>query len=667
MAEKTATKVLLCNCTGTFKPDAAAIARGVDLGGGKVECSRVHDFLCRAEAGSAAAALQSGAEIIIACGQETAAFAELAEELGAADRLTCVDIRDRAGWSDDPKSGPKMAALIAESRLPTPPVPSLDVSSAGVCLVYGPAEHAVAAAARLSSALSVTLMLTEPEDVVLPAGADVEIVSGRIRGATGALGRFAVEIDRFSERLPAGRARAFSAPRDGGRSNCDIIVDLSGGTPLFPAHHKRDGYLRADPGDPVAVERVLFDAAQMVGTFEKPLHIRFEESLCAHSRAKQTGCTRCLDVCPTSAISPSGDSVVIDPYVCAGCGSCAAVCPTGAATSDDPPVQHLFKRMRVMAEAYVKAGGKAPRLLVHDEHGAEMIRLAARFGRGLPADVIPLEIRALAAFGHAEQLAALALGYAAVSILPAPRTERDVIAREMALALAIAGPSGESRITLADVDDPDALSDLLYADRPAPLAVESILPIGGRRDITRLAATALHGGRAPEAPIDLPDGAPYGAIVINTDACTLCLSCVGLCPPGALGDNPDRPEVNFRESACVQCGMCATLCPENAITLVPRLDLSPAALAPRELNSEEPFCCIECNKPFGSKKTIDRITAKLSGIHSMFTNSDNVRLIQMCDDCRVRAQFKHDDNPFAAGPRPRVRTTEDYIKDREKQ
>ncbi|HET7409577.1 MAG TPA: 4Fe-4S binding protein, partial [Paracoccaceae bacterium] len=378
------------------------------------------------------------------------------------------------------------------------------------------------------------------------------------------------------------------------------------------------------------------------------------------------GCTRCLDVCPTSAISPAGDAVEIDPLICAGCGSCAAVCPTGASSTDDPPVQHLFNRMRVMAEAYTKAGGKAPRLLVHDDHGAEMIRLGARYGRGLPADVIPMEVGALAGFGHAEQLAALALGYAAVSVLPAPRTEREVIEREMALARAIAGTAGEGRIALLDAEDPDALSDVLYGDRPAPLSVEAILPIGGRRDVTRLAATALHGGKAPEQPLALPEGAPYGAILVNTDACTLCLSCVGLCPPGALGDNPDRPELNFRETACVQCGLCATVCPENAIKLVPQLDLTPAALAPRELNSEEPFCCVECGKPFGSKKTIDRITEKLSGVHSMFTNSDNVRLIQMCDDCRIRAQFRHTDNPLAFGERPRVRTTDDYLKERER-
>src|SRR5690606_5125307 len=312
----------------------------------------------------------------------------------------------------------------------------------------------------------VTVMLTEPEDVMVPAGAEVDVVAGRIRNASGSIGNFTVHVDALSERLPAGRARGFSAPRDGGRSECDIILDLSGGTPLFPAWHKRDGYVRADPRDPVAVERAIFDASQLVGTFEKPLHIRFDASLCAHSRAQQTGCTRCLEVCPTSAISPAGETVEIDPLICAGCGSCAAVCPTGAASSDDPPVQHLFNRMRVMAEAYDKAGGKAARLLVHDEHGAEMIRMAARYGRGLPADVIPLEVRALAGFGHAEQLAALALGYSAVSILPAPLTEREVIERQIELARAIAGTAGEGRIALLDATDPDGLSDILYGERP---------------------------------------------------------------------------------------------------------------------------------------------------------------------------------------------------------
>ena len=93
----------------------------------------------------------------------------------------------------------------------------------------------------------------------------------------------------------------------------------------------RDGYLRADPSNPAAVLRAVIKARDLVGTFDKPRYIAFTEELCAHSRSRIVGCSRCLDLCPTGAIAPAGDHVAIDATICAGCGQCAAVCPTGAA------------------------------------------------------------------------------------------------------------------------------------------------------------------------------------------------------------------------------------------------------------------------------------------------------------------------------------------------
>lgn len=288
-----------------------------------------------------------------------------------------------------------------------------------------------------------------------------------------------------------------------------------------------------------------------------------------------------------------------------------------------------------------------------------MIRLSARFGRGLPADVIPVEVPNVEGVGHAEMLAALGVGFSTVTILPGPRTDLSVPERELALARAIAGE--DARLAILDVADPDAMEEALYGPAPAPMLSDPILPLGGRREVTRMAATALTGA---ETPIALPQGAPYGAVVIDTDACTLCLACVSLCPVGALGENQDKPQVNFQEAACLQCGICASTCPETAITLVPQLDLSKQALTQRVLNEEEPFECIECGKPFGVKSTINRIVEKLQGQHWMYTNSDNVKLIQMCDDCRINAQYHQENSPFRMADRPRVRTTDDYLKDK---
>ncbi len=648
-------KLMLCSCGGTQAPDGDAIAKATGLA-----CSRLHSGLCLHEAEAAAKGIADGA--MIACQQEADFFAALAEEAGA-DAPLLVDIRDRAGWSDDKADKtPKIAALIALTKLGTPPEKTRDVVSAGLCLIIGKSAVVLPAADQLSDALSVTCVVTDQPDLTIGPLRRYDVHRGQLRTATGRFGRFEVTFDAFSMGQPPGRgAPAFAAPRDGGAATCDLILDLRGAQPLFPAHEKRDGYLRADPGDPLAVARAVFDASHMVGTFEKPLHIAFEPSLCAHSRAEKTACTRCLDLCPTGAISPAGEAVSIDPMICAGCGACAAVCPSGAATYDTPPTAHVFRQISTLSSAFRKAGGTAPRLLIHDdEHGREMIALAARFGRGLPANVLPLQTPALGSFGHAEMMVAFATGFQGVDLVLGPKADRDAIAAQADLANALLTglTPGPGRIRLLDPVDPDALCDALYDTIPAVFAAEPILPLGGRREATRLAARAL--ADDPSVTIPLPEGAPYGTVNVDTGACTLCLACAGLCPVGALGDNPDLPQLNFQEDACLQCGLCVNICPEDAITLTPQLDISDAALAFRVMHEEEPFACIECGALFGVKSTIERIAEKLEGNHALFTNSDNARLIRMCDDCRVRAQYHDKDVPFFVGARPKVRTTDDY-------
>ena len=645
-------KLLLCDCLGTQVIDAEAIAGATGLA-----CTKVMTNACGAEAAKSAEHLAEG-DLLVACGQEMALFGDLADEIEAPVPLF-VDLRDRAGWSDEAEdAAPKMAALAAEARIASPPERTFDVVSSGSCLIIGSGEVALQAAADLAEILAVTLLCATPPDVT--PGGTYDVVCGDLRKLTGTLGQFDLRIDRFQQIVAGGRgAAAWTEPKNGARSSCDIVLDLSGDAPLFPAPEKRDGYLRADPGSQMAVARAVLAASHLVGTFEKPLYIRLEEPLCAHSRAEQPACTKCLDICPTGAITSAGEHVAVDPMICAGCGACAALCPSGAITYDAPPVATLFTRLHTLASTFRKAGGKDPRLLVHDDSfGTEMISLAARFGRGLPADVIPFSGSALSGFGHAEILAALACGFANVSILLAPRSEAEVLDQEAALANAIAG---DDSAKLIDVTDPDALSDVLYEQRKGESVVEPILPIGTRRQVTRLAAKTLQ----PDCDtIKLPDNAPYGAILVNQDACTLCLSCVSLCPAGALGDNPDKPQLRFQEDACLQCGLCSTICPEDAIALTPRLNLTDEAFTQRVLHEEAPFACVECNALFGSKSTVERIMEKLAGKHAMFANPETARMIQMCDNCRIQAQYHSKDSPFAGKERPPVRTTDDYLSKR---
>ncbi|MEM7472891.1 MAG: 4Fe-4S binding protein [Pseudomonadota bacterium] len=642
--------LIICDCLGSMTIDAERLSEATGL-----EVSAPCTALCTTQIERAAEALTQG-DSIFCCTQEARRFDALAEELGLEAPPT-LDLRDRAGWTGDTGDTlPKMSALAAEALLPAEPDKSVDVISEGLCLIVGSAEVALSAADVLKDHLGVTVLLNDAEDAV--STSDYDVVVGQLKRASGALGQFEVTIDALQMIEPGGRgAPSLNPPRDGAVSHCDILIDLRGTTPLFPAPEKREGYLRAEPGHAPAVSAAILVASHLVGTFEKPLYVKMEPLLCAHSRAEQTGCTNCLDLCPTGAITSEGDHVVVDPMICAGCGACSAACPSGAISYDAPTVDLTFRRVQTLAKAYLDAGGTAPRLLVTDAHGTEMISLSARFGRGLPADVIPLEMAALNAFGHAEAIAALAAGFSNVTILPGPSTDRAALETQIAFSTAIAG---EARVQMLDETDPDAMSDALFDVTPPDALAVPVRPMGTRRQITRQSARALH----PNAEtLPLPDDAPYGAVLVDKDSCTLCLSCVSLCPTGALGDNPDRPQLRFQEDACLQCGICATVCPEDAISYEPRLDLTDAAFNQTVIHEEEPFACVECGSLFGVKSTIERITEKLSA-HSMFGSEDKLRMIQMCDNCRVNAQFHSSDNPFQGGERPRVRTTEDYLSKR---
>lgn len=645
--------LILCDCAGSMHIDRQALETATG-----VACSRVHTALCTRQIDAAAAAIAAG-DAMIACGQETARFEDLAEQLGVPTPVF-VDLRDRAGWTDGPDATAKMAALIALAQVELPASRSLDVTSDGQCLIIGESDVALQAAEQLADTLAVTVLMRDASGIDTPA-AKYQIVTGGVIAATGSLGGFELVIDGLSQLIPGGRgAPGWTDPQNGARSRCDIILDLSGATALFTAPHKRDGYLRADPRSQPAAAKAVFEAAQHIGSFDKPMHVALAPHLCAHSRAEITGCTRCLDACPTGAIQPAGEHVMVDPLICAGCGACAALCPSGAISFAAPPVDTVLRQITVLAQSFAKAGGSAPRLLVHDDtFGHALIALSARHGRGLPPDVLPLSVAALLNIGHAEILAAIASGFVAVDILLAPQSERAPIAAEVTLARAM---GADGRVRVLDLDEPDALETALYGQPIIPLANGPILAQGGRRQVARLAAKALLADVS--APHPLPAGAPYGAVLVNTDSCTLCLSCVSLCPSGALLDNEDKPQLRFQEDACLQCGICANACPENAITLLPQFDPTDGALAQRVLNEEEPFCCIECGKAFGVRATVEKIIEKLAGKHAMFSTSSAARMIQMCDTCRIKAQYHSDDNPFAGAARPRVRTTDDYFSKR---
>ncbi len=635
--------LLICNCEETMPLDGGVLAKA--CGG---ETPPVANQLCRAQLDTFRRALRDGSPLLVACTQEAPLFAKVATDGKPGAEVVYANIREKAGWSEQAgEATPKIVALLAEAALDGPPTKTIRMKTEGVVAVYGRDEKAIEAAKQLARDTETVVLLDDPQEVMPPSLTDAPIFRGTVKAARGHLGAFELSLDGYAAARPSSRRElAFETPTDGKRWTCSLILDLTGGAALFPAPEKRDGYFNPDPKNPALVQRAIFDLAAMVGDFEKPQYIDFDAALCAHSRARLTGCTRCLDLCPTDAIEPAGDHVAIDAHVCAGCGNCAAVCPTGAASYAMPAGNFLLERPRVLLRAFHEAGGgDNPVLLVHDERrGSETIDLIARQGRGLPARVLPFAVNEITQLGFDFFAVALAYGVGQVRLLSVGGEADELVglSQSIVLANAIAGGLGygAARIALIDDEDPAIVEDRLYELAPRGGSKRAdFLPAGGKRTATLLALHHLH-AHAPH-PVDsltLPDGAPFGTFEVDTAACSMCFSCVGACPTGALQGSADTLRLSFVEDACVQCGLCRATCPEKIVTLTPRINFTDTTRDPAVIKQDEPFACVRCGNPFGIKSFVETVVGKLAGAPDAAIEN-----LKMCDRCRVEATHHIDD------------------------
>ena len=466
----------------------------------------------------------------------------------------------------------------------------------------------------------------------------------------------------------------------------DLVLDLSA-LPHIAAHQPPQGYFHA--ADDTALVDAVLQLRESVGEFEKPKFFQYRQKICAHSRNEQIGCTACIDVCSADAIRSdssmkgrtTGGGIVVEPHLCVGCGACTTVCPSGALTFEAPRPNEMGARVRTLLSTYAKAGGTNAALLVHSQGaGAAAIQALGRAARvdpsvhGVPARVLPLEVWHTASIGIDLWLSAIAYGASQVWVLMTDEEAPDyrtAVGAQMEVAEAILAGLGYDgahlRIVEAGAIAPDRAAERATGPAPALAAqtagarrtdpliqrLDRALQAPSASAVKRAATFSVQGDK--RATLDLaidhlmqnaasvPDaialparGSPFGAIVVDTAACTLCLACVGACPEAALADNPDRPQLRFIEKNCVQCGLCASTCPEDAIRLEPRLllvDAGKARKLPRVLNEVEPFRCIRCDKPFATPKAIEMMIAKL-GAHAMFQGAAADRL-RMCGDCRV--------------------------------
>ncbi|MBY7983767.1 4Fe-4S binding protein [Vibrio fluvialis] len=509
--------------------------------------------------------------------------------------------------------------------------PTVSYESGGHTLILGPTSLIERTALQLSQMASVTLLSIDGEqgthDKLYFAGT-VEI--------SGFLGAFKVTVENHGLNINLANAAI--------DHDCfDIVLDMSLNG-VMSEEVPVPGYFPVGRGFP-KLSDALEEIPELMGTFDKPKYFRLDTDLCAHSSRGVKGCERCVDACPAGALSSEGSDktghrIQINPYLCQGIGTCATSCPTEAIHYALPNPTDTQKFIERLLNNYHQAGGEKPIVLICSSRHEQYNLMALRV---LPENVIPVTVEELPSVGIDTWFAALVNGATQVLFAASrhmPPTILRILNQEVSMAQSFLAHLGIRKETI----------DILYLEslrEAAPTLCDEPLGLnlgeleGKKRDRLYVALDALATARGTEPGAQpLAATAPYGAIECSTTDCTLCMSCVAVCPTRALHHEGDSPSLKFIEQDCVQCGLCVKACPEKALTAVQQLNWNAAQRqSVVTLHQEEPAKCLRCHKPFAPQSMITMLQNKLRG-HSHFSDQASLDRIAMCEDCRVVDVFE---------------------------
>lgn len=509
--------------------------------------------------------------------------------------------------------------------------PTVSYESGGHTLIVGPTSIIESAAHQLEQMSSLTLLSTDGEP-----GEHSRLFFANTVEISGFLGAFKVLTDNKGVEV---NLASIAINHD-----CfDVVLDLclnSCMTEEVPV----PGYYPVGRGYPKLAE-ALEEIPTLMGTFDKPKFFRLDTDLCAHSSRGVKGCERCVDACPAGALSSegsdkTGQKIEINPYLCQGVGTCATACPTEAIHYALPNPQETQKFIERTLANYESQGGLDPIILIcssrHESYNAMALQ-------ALPDNVIPIVVEELPSVGIDSWFAALANGATQVLFAASrhmPATILRILNSEVSIAQTLLEQLGIAKETI-DILYLESLREgvpALYYDS-FDLALGELQ--GNKRQRLFTALDALAQSRVPvDNIVELPAGAPYGNISCQSSDCTLCMSCVAVCPTRALHTDGASPSLKFVEQDCVQCGLCVKACPEQVLTMTPRINWNQQARQQAQvIHQEKAAECVRCHKPFAPQSMIDMLQNKLRG-HSHFTDDAALNRIAMCEDCRVVDMFE---------------------------
>ncbi len=425
-----------------------------------------------------------------------------------------------------------------------------------------------------------------------------------------------------------------------------------------PGIKRRTGVHLLSSTESEILEETVRQVRDLVGHFHKPVHLTYDQDICAGGDKGMETCGRCISYCPYDAISRQTENrlrIQVDHLTCEGCGACVSACPTSALQFTEPSPQEIYARMAALLESSKEKQGNVepPVIVFHcEEMGRKVLETAGLVPLPYSPGVLPVEVPCLRYVSESNMLAAMSLGAAGVGLLgceDCPNGERELLYQKYDFTQLILQnfdlDQNRVRIITAEAgqeaDAVEAINQFVSQLSESPMVPNWTTP---SQTLNRPILSDVLGGFIDQTGnepgrISLSSELPFAFANINESGCTLCRSCANVCPTNAFRFEEESNSLHFKHINCVGCGLCEEVCPENVITIKRELVLEKQSLDYTLVAEDEMINCLKCEKPYINRRALEAVESKLFEIESLKNTFSGNRknILRMCPDCRTVA------------------------------
>ena len=378
-----------------------------------------------------------------------------------------------------------------------------------------------------------------------------------------------------------------------------------------------------DPAE-IGWEKALETLYENDEVFTYKNFVQYDPNICQYQgRLLEETCGKCEEVCPSVAITKTDadKQLHFSDVDCHGCGGCVSVCPSGALDFTQMPRD-------AFAEAAAYFRGHTALLLPRQIEIDDL---------PLPEGVLPFAMEGRKYLHEAHLLMLLQQSGHPVIFYT------DFVSKGTGDAIRIINEIFERKYQKKAVYVCMNERELeeAFADKESLEACRFEMDDAGlrkREDFTYRLAHLI--GEDDLGVLKTGEHIHYADMRINEEACTLCMSCVGVCNVAALTAHPEDNTLKFNPSVCTDCGYCEVACPEkDCLEMVhDTLSLAPEYFKKRTMAHDDLFACIECGAEFATVKSIEKIATMMKPIFG--EDEVKIRTLYCCADCKPKVMFR---------------------------